>query len=92
MDDDTVFAVDRERKTLRLNERYRSQLEGADGSDSTIKALVFLLVSEEFGRTRVRAAHDDAIDRLLVATALAEGLSLLTSDEEIRKYPVSTIW
>ena len=36
--------------------------------------------------------HDDAIDRLLVATALAEGLSLLTSDEEIRKYPVSTIW
>ena len=36
--------------------------------------------------------HDDAIDRLLVATALAEGLSILTSDEEIRKYPVTTIW
>ena len=36
--------------------------------------------------------HDDAIDRILVATALAEGLSILTPDEEIKKYPVTTIW
>jgi len=36
--------------------------------------------------------HDDAIDRLLVATALAEDLSILTPDEHIRKYPVTTIW
>ena len=36
--------------------------------------------------------HDDAIDRLLVATALAEDLTILTPDEEIRKYPVTTIW
>ena len=36
--------------------------------------------------------HDDAIDRLLVATALENDLSILTSDENIRKYPVTTIW
>ena len=36
--------------------------------------------------------HDDAIDRILVATALAEDMSILTPDEEIRKYPVTTIW
>ena len=36
--------------------------------------------------------HDDAIDRLLVATALSENLSILTSDENIKKYPVTTIW
>jgi PIN domain nuclease of toxin-antitoxin system len=36
--------------------------------------------------------HDDAIDRLLIATALAEDLTILTPDEEIRKYPVTTIW
>jgi len=71
MNDDTVFTVDRERQTLRLNERYRSQLEGAGGSDSTIKALVFLLVSEEFGRTRVRASHDNAIDRLNIVLLAA---------------------
>ena len=36
--------------------------------------------------------HDDAIDRLLVATALAEDFCILTPDEHIRKYPVTTIW
>ncbi len=36
--------------------------------------------------------HDDAIDRLLVATALENDLSILTSDENIRKYPVTTVW
>ena len=36
--------------------------------------------------------HDDAIDRILVATALADELSIVTEDENIKKYPVSTIW
>jgi PIN domain nuclease of toxin-antitoxin system len=36
--------------------------------------------------------HDDAIDRILVATALAEDLSILTADENISQYPVTTIW
>jgi PIN domain nuclease of toxin-antitoxin system len=36
--------------------------------------------------------HDDAIDRILVATALAEDLTILTPDENIQKYPVTTIW
>ena len=36
--------------------------------------------------------HDDAIDRLLVATALSEGLALLTHDENLCNYPVTTIW
>lgn len=36
--------------------------------------------------------HDDAIDRLLVATALSEDLTILSPDENIKKYPVTTIW
>ena len=36
--------------------------------------------------------HDDAIDRILVATALAEELPIVTDDENIKKYPVSIIW
>ena len=36
--------------------------------------------------------HDDAIDRILVATALAEELPIVTEDENIHKYPVSVIW
>ena len=36
--------------------------------------------------------HDDAIDRIIVATALAEELLIVTEDKNIQKYPVSVIW
>jgi PIN domain nuclease of toxin-antitoxin system len=36
--------------------------------------------------------HRDPFDRLLVAVALNEGLTLLTDDADIRAYPVPTVW
>ena len=36
--------------------------------------------------------HRDPFDRLLIVTALAEDLTLLTNDTEIRKYGVKTAW
>ena len=36
--------------------------------------------------------HGDPFDRLLVAQALEENLTLLTADREIRKYDVPLIW
>ena len=36
--------------------------------------------------------HDDAIDRMLVATALEEEMPLLSDTPEIQKYPISIIW
>lgn len=36
--------------------------------------------------------HRDPFDRLLVATAMEENLTLLTDDVEIRKYPVNLAW
>tara|TARA_B100000902_G_C26813217_1_gene670227 strand:- start:25 stop:411 length:387 start_codon:yes stop_codon:yes gene_type:complete len=36
--------------------------------------------------------HDDAVDRILAATALAEDMYLLTNEEELSKYPVSILW
>ncbi len=36
--------------------------------------------------------HRDPFDRLLVAQALAEGVPILTSDEQIQAYPVQNIW
>ena len=37
--------------------------------------------------------HDDPFDRILIATAIANKLSLLTKDEVIPKYPgVKTVW
>jgi PIN domain nuclease of toxin-antitoxin system len=36
--------------------------------------------------------HSDPFDRMLIAQALAEGVSLVTDDKEIRQYPIQTIW
>jgi PIN domain nuclease of toxin-antitoxin system len=37
--------------------------------------------------------HDDPADRIIVATALAHGASLVTKDERLRKMrPLKTIW
>ena len=36
--------------------------------------------------------HRDPFDRLLVAQAAVDGLTLITSDTVVRSYPVSTLW
>ena len=36
--------------------------------------------------------HKDPFDRLLVATVLADNLTLITTDENIHKYKISWIW
>lgn len=36
--------------------------------------------------------HQDPFDRMLVCQALAHGLTLLTPDTMIRRYPVPTLW
>jgi PIN domain nuclease of toxin-antitoxin system len=36
--------------------------------------------------------HRDPVDRMLIAHALAEGMTLVTSDSKIRQYPVQTLW
>jgi PIN domain nuclease of toxin-antitoxin system len=36
--------------------------------------------------------HRDPFDRMIVATAKAEGLTILTADENIHKYDVLSIW
>lgn len=36
--------------------------------------------------------HKDPFDRMLVCQALASGLTLLTPDPELARYPVRTLW
>ena len=36
--------------------------------------------------------HRDPFDRLLVATAIAEDMSIITADENIHRYDVNWIW
>lgn len=41
---------------------------------------------------KLPALHRDPFDRMLVCQAIEHGMSLLTPDAMIRKYPVRTIW
>jgi PIN domain nuclease of toxin-antitoxin system len=36
--------------------------------------------------------HYDPFDRLIIAQALAEGMTILTSDRAFQKYPVELVW
>jgi len=36
--------------------------------------------------------HKDPFDRLLISTALAENLTIITADENVRKYTVPWVW
>lgn len=36
--------------------------------------------------------HKNPFDRMLIAQAAAEGLTLVTSDEQMRRYSVKTVW
>ena len=36
--------------------------------------------------------HRDPFDRLLIATAVEEGMALVTNDEKIRRYDIQTVW
>jgi PIN domain nuclease of toxin-antitoxin system len=42
--------------------------------------------------SRLPDYHKDPFDRLLVATAITEGLTLITIDENIYKYGIHYIW
>jgi PIN domain nuclease of toxin-antitoxin system len=41
---------------------------------------------------RLPPIHRDPFDRMLISQALVEGLTLVTPDEEIVRYPVRTLW
>ncbi len=36
--------------------------------------------------------HKDPFDRLLVAQASVDDLALVTSDKQVRRYPIETVW
>jgi PIN domain nuclease of toxin-antitoxin system len=41
---------------------------------------------------RLPQIHQDPFDRMLIAQALHHGLTLVTKDQAVRKYPVPTLW
>ncbi|MCL1863278.1 MAG: type II toxin-antitoxin system VapC family toxin [Defluviitaleaceae bacterium] len=44
------------------------------------------------GLSKLPFIHKDPFDRLIITTALSEGLTVMTVDENIQKYDVPWIW
>lgn len=53
-----------------------------------------LQIKDEYlqGLSDLPFIHKDSFDRLLISTALADDLTILTADENIQKYKLSWIW
>ncbi|MCI5163416.1 MAG: type II toxin-antitoxin system VapC family toxin, partial [Candidatus Electrothrix sp. AX5] len=47
---------------------------------------------DSFHLANLPAVHKDPFDRILVCQAIENGLTILTSDQHIQRYPVKTLW
>ena len=56
--------------------------------------LIVLQIKDEYLKElpKLMNVHKDPFDRLLIATAVVEKLTIITIDENIRKYDVSWVW
>ena len=56
--------------------------------------IVILQIEHDYlhNLTALPLIHKDPFDRLIISTALAEGLTIITADENIQKYDVPWIW
>lgn len=64
----------------------------ADVERAGVRAWVAIQPVHIFAVPELPPIHRDPFDRLLIAQARHEGLTLVTRDSEIQKYPVSTLW
>jgi PIN domain nuclease of toxin-antitoxin system len=75
--------------------RAAGRLAGPDLLTAIVAAgLPFLHIDEHHGKLagELPLIHRDPFDRMLVAQALVEQLTIVTSDPEIPKYGVPVIW
>jgi len=42
--------------------------------------------------SKIPLIHKDPFDRLIIATAIAEDMTIITVDENIRKYDIACVW
>jgi len=56
--------------------------------------IIILQIENSYLRTLINLPfiHKDPFDRLIIGTALVEGLTVITADEDIRKYNIPWIW
>ena len=74
---------------LTLHFSFEQLLNDLKNSDITILQIQDEYMRELFSLPYI---HRDPFDRLLISTAIAEELTVITADENIHKYDVDWIW
>lgn len=81
---------------IELKHRRRADYALAEPFGTVLARSGFLPLALEFDVPSFLAdlprLHGDPFDRILVAQALHHGLTLVTGDRTIRRYPVPTLW
>lgn len=75
--------------------RAAGKLESPDLADAAAAAgLAFLAIDEHHGKLAgaLPPIHRDPFDRMLVAQAIIERLTIVTADAHIAKYDVDVLW
>ena len=74
---------------LEMNFSFDDLLNEIANSD-----LVILQIEDDYLRklSNLPLLHKDPFDRLLIATAIVEGMTIITVDENIHKYDVLWVW
>ena len=55
-------------------------------------AVLPVTMSHAVAEFDLRTHHNDPFDRLLIAQAVVEGLTIVTNDAQIKTYSVSSLW
>ena len=76
---------------LQNNPKFRLKIPLEDLFNKTGVEILDIKLSHVLSFYKLSVMHKDPFDRMLVAQALAEGLTLITSDPKIWKYNVPVI-
>ena len=75
--------------------RAKKTLRAPDDLGDAVEAHQFRLLPVQLRHVEAIGSipnhHGDPFDRMLVAQAIADGLTLVTSDRTLRRYPVATL-
>lgn len=75
---------------LALASAWRQQFD----QEMTVNRIQWLPITKDhcWQVTQLPFLHGDPFDRLLIAQAQVEGMTILSADGQIRQYAVSTLW
>lgn len=94
--DDAALAVSAVTAWEYADLERRGRFNGASGFQKLIDSFALTLLDYPADIWRLARSlpdlHRDPVDRMLIAHAIHQGLTLVTADATMRRYPVKTLW